>query len=375
MKRDKFYRNMFIILLTLVALSVIYQVRSLLTPVFSALLVAYILYPVIVAGSRIGIPKAIMVLFIFITFLGGLIYIGFTLIPSVKYEVKVLANPDQYRDEAQSRLVHIGKDISTQLEQFGLIKMKWEDQKIINGISGWIADQSTFLLRSIGEVARETGQFMMIFLFVLVFALVDGDKIYKSILSLIPNSFFEPGIFILKNTTDLLGYYLRGIVIENIILGVISFLMLMVLSFFSKLTFVLALAIAVIISITNVIRIIGPFIGAIIGILLVLISTTDFVAMTGILIVVVFVQFLDNVVILPLVMKEQVKIHPVFCVLSVLMGGILAGVLGMILAIPIIGSVSVIYRILSRELKKFNMDPEPMIKTAEARPTMVTIRQ
>ena len=356
MKRDKFYRNMFVTLLTLVVLSVIYQVRSLLTPVFSALLVAYILYPVVVAGSRIGIPKAIMVLIIFVTVLGGLIYIGFTLIPSVKYEVKVLANPEQYRDEAQSRLVHIGKDISAQLEKFGLIKMKWEDQKIINGMSGWIADQSTFLLRSIGEVARETGQFMMIFLFVLVFALVDGDKIYKSILSLIPNSFFEPGIFILKKTTDLLGYYLRGIVIENIILGIISFLMLMVLSFFSKLTFVLALAIAVIISITNVIRIIGPFIGAIIGILLVLISTTDFIAMTGILVIVIIVQFLDNVVILPLVMKEQVKIHPVFCVLSVLMGGILAGVLGMIVAIPVIGSVSVIYRILSLELKKFNMD-------------------
>ena len=374
MKSDKFYRNLFIILLTLVAFSVIYQVRRLLTPVFSALLVAYILYPVIVAASRIGIPKAITILFIFVTFLGGLIYIGFTLIPSIKHEVKILANPDQYRDEAQSRLVNIGKDISAQLEQLGLIKMKWEDQRIINGISEWIADQSTFLLRSIGEVAKETGQFMIIFLFVLVFALIDGDKFYKSILGLIPNAIFEPGIFILKKTTDLLGYYLRGIVIENIILGVVSFLMLLILSFFSKLTFILALAIAVIIGITNVIRIIGPFIGAIIGILLVLISTTDFVAMTGILAVVIFVQFLDNVVILPLVMKEQVKIHPVFCVLSVLMGGILAGVLGMILAIPIIGSIKVIYRILSLELKKFNMDPEPVIKAPDPRPKMVGIR-
>ena len=68
MKRDKFYRNIFIVLLTLVALSVIYQVRMLLTPVFSALLVAYIFYPVIVAASRIGIPKAITILFIFVTF-------------------------------------------------------------------------------------------------------------------------------------------------------------------------------------------------------------------------------------------------------------------------------------------------------------------
>ena len=366
MKRDKFYRNIFVILLVIFALIVIYQVRRLLSPVFSALLVAYILYPVIVAASRIGIPKAVTILFIFVTFLGGLAYIGFTLIPAIKHEVAVLANPDEYKDKAQSKLVQIGKDISTQLEEFGVIKMKWEDQKIINEMSEWIAEQSTFLLRSIGEVARETGQFMMIFFFVLVFALVDGDKFYKSILGLIPNSIFEPGIFILKKTTDLLGYYLRGIVIENIILGVISFGLLVTLSFLSSLTFILALVIALIIAITNVIRIIGPFIGAIIGILLVLISTTDFIAMLGILAVVIVVQFLDNVVILPLVMKEQVKIHPVFCVLSVLMGGMLAGVLGMILAIPVIGSVKVIYRILSVELKKFNMDPEPVIK--EPRP-------
>ena len=84
--------------------------------------------------------------------------------------------------------------------------------------------------------------------------------------------------------------------------------------------------------------------------------------MAGILAIVIIVQFLDNVVILPLVMKEQVKIHPVFSVLSVLMGGILAGVLGMILAIPIIGSIKVIYRIFSVELKKFNMEPEAVIE-------------
>lgn len=362
MKSDKLYRNIFVILLTIAVISVIYQVRLLLTPVFSALLVAYILYPILVAASRIGIPKGVTILFIFIAFLGGLIYIGSTLIPAIKHEVKVLAYPDLYKDEAQSKLVNVGKDMSSQLERLGLIKMKWEDQKIINEISEWIAEQSTFLLKSIGEVAKETGQFMMIFFFVLVFALLDGDKFYKSILAFIPNSIFEPGIFILRKTTDLLGYYLRGIVIENVILGFISFFLLVILSFFSSLTFVLALAIAVIIAITNVIRIVGPFIGAIIGILLVLISSADFVAMAGIITIVIIVQLLDNILILPIVMKEQVKIHPVFCVLGVIMGGILAGVLGMMLAIPFIGSIKGIYRILSVELKKFNMDPEPVIK-------------
>ena len=337
----------------------------LLSPVLSALLVAYILYPIIVAARRIGIPKAVSILVIFLSFVGSIGYIGSTLIPGIKHEVKVLSNPELYRDEAQSRLIKIGKDLTSQLEQFGLIEMKWNDEEIINQGSEWIAEQSTFLLKSVGEVAKETGQFLMIFFFVLVFALLDGEKFYKASVGLIPNSFFEPGIYILKKTTELLGHYLRGIVIENAILGITSFILLFIVSYFSPLSFTLVLVNSIIIAITNVIRIIGPIIAAVIGILLVLITSTDFFAMFGILTVVIIVQFLDNVLILPLVMKEQVKIHPVFCVLGVLMGGILAGVLGMILAIPVIGSIKVIHRILAVEMKKFNMEPETLRKARQ----------
>ena len=358
MKNDRFYRNLFILFLTLISLGIVYQVRMLLTPVLSALLVAYIFYPIIVAASRIGIPKVVTILIIFLSFLGSIVYVGSTLIPEIKHEVKVLSKPELYKDEAQSRLMNIGKDLSSQLGKLGIIEMQWNDEEIINVVSEWIAEQSTFLLRSIGEFATEAGQFLIIFFFVLVFALLDGDKFYKAFVAMIPNSFFEPGLFILKKTTDLLGYYLRGIVIENIILGIISVFLLSILSFFTSLSFVLVLVISIMIAITNVIRIIGPIIGAVTGILLVLITSTDFIVMLGILAIAIIVQLLDNVLILPLVMKEQVKIHPAFCVIGVLMGGILAGILGMILAIPVIGSLKVIYRILAIEMKKFNMEPE-----------------
>jgi predicted PurR-regulated permease PerM len=362
MKEDKFYRNLLVVIITIITISVIYQARSLLTSVFSALLVAYILYPIMNAASRIGIPRGMTILMIFVTIIGAIIYIGSTLIPAVKYEVTVLSNPDKYKEEAQSKLVEIGQKFSKQLQHFGIIQVEWKDEEIIQESSEWIAEQSTFLLKSFGGIATKTGQFLMIFFFVLVFGLLDGDRFYKTAVQLMPNSFFEPGVYILKKTTDLLGHYLRGLVVENLILGIVSFVLLLILSFFSKLPFVLALVIAMIIAITNVIRIIGPIIGAVVGILLVLITSTDFVAIGGILAIAIVVQLLDNVLILPLVMKEQVKIHPVWCVLGVLTGGILAGALGMMLAIPVIGSVKVIYRILSIEMKKFNMDPEPPVE-------------
>ncbi len=364
MKNNLFYRNLFVVIITIVTILVLYSSRALLAPVFSALIMAYILYPIILATSRIGIPRGLTISLIFFLILGGILYVGSTLIPAVKHEAAVLSNPEIYQVEAQSHLLNIGKDLSSQLEGFGLIKWEWKDEEILHSVSAWVAEQSTFLLKSLGGFAKETGQFLMIFFFVLVFALLDGDKCYRTTVQLIPNSVFEPGVYILKKTIDLLGHYLRGLVIENLILGVLCFAMLFALSFFSGLTFVLALVISLIIAITNVIRIIGPIIGAVIGVLLVLISSTDFVAIIGIIGVVIVIQVLDNVLILPLVMKEQVEIHPVFCVLGVLMGGIMAGVLGMIVAIPFIGSIKVIYRILAVEMKKFSMEPEPLAKTA-----------
>ena len=77
--------------------------------------------------------------------------------------------------------------------------------------------------------------------------------------------------------------------------------------------------------------------------------------MLGVAIVAIVTQILDNMLVLPLVMREQVQIHPVICLLGVLTGGIIGGVLGMILAIPAIGGIKVIWRVFTIEMKKFNL--------------------
>jgi predicted PurR-regulated permease PerM len=256
---------------------------------------------------------------------------------------------------------------STTLHQHNIIKQPLQPRQIIATLSSWIGvgllqpavQQWDTVFASIGSGVKDAIQFLIIALLILIFALLDGPKINKGAMQLIPNSIYEPGIFILRKTTDMFGYYLRGLVVENLIMGILSLVMLLVLCFISKLTFVMALVIALIIALTNVVRIIGPFVGAGVGVLLVLVTSTDPVAMIGIAIVVSIVQLADSFIILPLVMKDQVQIHPVFCVLGILVGGTTGGVMGMILAIPVMGGIKVIYRILSVEMKKFNMDPEP----------------
>ena len=81
---------------------------------------------------------------------------------------------------------------------------------------------------------------------------------------------------------------------------------------------------AALFAVTNIVRIVGPIFGAVVGVIVVLTSTTDLKAMFGVLVVAIVVQILDNIVVLPLVMEGQVNIHPVFSMVGVLAGGAIA---------------------------------------------------
>lgn len=54
-------------------------------------------------------------------------------------------------------------------------------------------------------------------------------------------------------------------------------------------------------------------------------------------------------------MKEEVDVHPVIGILSIPAGGMIAGVLGMIIAIPLAGAIKIIFNTSTVELKKFQV--------------------
>jgi predicted PurR-regulated permease PerM len=91
----------------------------------------------------------------------------------------------------------------------------------------------------------------------------------------------------------------------------------------------------------NVIPYLGPIIGATIGTVLGISSDLgmglyDNALNTAITVILVFViaNLLDNIVVQPLIYSKRVNAHPIEILLVILMAGSLAGIPGMILAIP-----------------------------------------
>ena len=130
-----------------------------------------------------------------------------------------------------------------------------------------------------------------------------------------------------KYTNKSFGGFISGKIIDSAIIGVICFVCMSVLGW------EYSLLISCIIGITNVIPFFGPFIGAIPSALL-LLMVTPIHALYFIIFVVLLQQF-DGNILGPKILGESTGLSSFWVLFSVLVGGGLFGVVGMIVAIPI----------------------------------------
>ncbi len=103
----------------------------------------------------------------------------------------------------------------------------------------------------------------------------------------------------------------------------------------------LAPLLALFIAVTNMIPYFGPYIGAVPSILLVLFYSP--IKAFWLLIYAVGVQILDNLIIGPKIMSEQVGISPLFVILGVTIGGTFGGILGMFIGVPIVATAKLVF--------------------------------
>ncbi|KLT65773.1 AI-2E family transporter [Pedobacter sp. BMA] len=104
-----------------------------------------------------------------------------------------------------------------------------------------------------------------------------------------------------------------------------------------------ALLIGVIFAMLNLIPYVGALIGNIIGVLLTLASSQEIAPVLYVLGVIALVQFLDNNILMPRIVGSKVKINALFAILGVFIGGTVAGVSGMFLALPVIAVLKIIF--------------------------------
>ena len=158
----------------------------------------------------------------------------------------------------------------------------------------------------------------------------------------IPQKFTGKVFRIINLTHENFGKFLAGKFIDSIIIGILCFIGVSIL----KIPY--ALLISVIVGITNIIPFFGPFMGAIPCIIMLLII--DHIKAVWFTIFIFVLQQIDANIIGPKVLGNTVGISGMWIMFSVIVGGGLFGVTGMILGVPVF---AVIYTIISEHIYSY----------------------
>lgn len=193
---------------------------------------------------------------------------------------------------------------------------------------------------------------IFIILFLTFYFLLEEDLVKKFFLILTPDDHIENTERVLHDSKILLVRYFHGVMLEIVIMMTLESVGLLVFGVPN------ALLIGFFGGLMNVIPYLGPLIGATLGILLVTLSELgvanyDSIFISILTVIAVFggANLIDNFILQPQIYSRNVKAHPVEVFLVIIIGGKLAGIVGMILAIPTYTIIKVIAREFAQRMK------------------------
>ena len=102
------------------------------------------------------------------------------------------------------------------------------------------------------------------------------------------------------------------------------------------------LLIGIFAGLANLVPYVGPIAGVVPAVIVSVLETGDVTKALMVIAGYVGLKLLDDVLVQPLVVSRGVNLHPLFVLLSILVGGNLFGILGMLLAVPCAGFVRVV---------------------------------
>ena len=152
--------------------------------------------------------------------------------------------------------------------------------------------------------------------------------------------------------------FIAGNLLDSVIVGVLCFLGMTVFNF------PYAMLVSVIIGVTNLIPIVGPFIGAVPGALIIL--TVDPVKTLYFLLFILVLQQIDGNIIKPRLFGNQIGLPSLWVLLAIVVGGGLFGIIGMLVGVPVFALLYTMLREgIENQLKKRQIKLDPVTGVPE----------
>lgn len=170
-------------------------------------------------------------------------------------------------------------------------------------------------------------------IFMSIYWLIATPKLHDFAMSLFPEENRRRAANVLHDMGRTMGGYVRGTVIDGIIIAILAYIGLSVIG----VQYVLVLA--VIQGFGELIPVVGPVVAAVPSVLVALTdSFQQALIVAGFILV---LQQFESYVLLPMIMRSQADVPPLLSLIAIASGAALGGLLGAIIAIPIAGALQI----------------------------------
>ncbi|WP_223375814.1 AI-2E family transporter [Schnuerera sp. xch1] len=317
--------------------------------VISAIL-AYIFNPVINYFEKYNIPRGLGILFLYILIIGIILVILISFIPRIGIELRgLLANLPIYFEQ----IINTFNDIYTTFINMGNIPPIFQgiEELLPEGISSLqdiVVNNIRKLFDGVGEVVNKVVSLILIPILTFYF-LRDKDEFVRRLYLTIPKRRRQDVKELLLEIDRSLSQFIRGRLILAFYVGIVTTIFLLVLDI------EFAILIGLVTGIADIIPYFGPLLGFLPAIIFGFLNST----MKGIWVAIIFIliQWVENNVLAPKIIGDSTGIHPITVLLSLIIGGGMFGVMGMVLSIPVVAVLKIILghfldRIRKRKLIK-----------------------
>ncbi|MBU5315343.1 AI-2E family transporter [Clostridium bornimense] len=306
-------------------------------PFIFGLIIAYILNPIMkLFEKKLKFTRVISILFTYLIVIGVIAITSVYLFPKLYYSIEDFIGRIPYMSIELQKWINefIKNDAVGNILESGILE--FNPQILIPKISEISAATLNMLLTSIVAFTNSFVKFLFGFL-VAIYILYDKEKIvylFKKVLFIVVKE--KRGIAICnvaRNLHKMIGTYLGIKAIDSLIIAFIALVGLNILGS----QYVLLLS--VIVGVTNMIPYFGPFIGILTGFVINVFSSP--ISAVIIAIFLLLLQQFDAWFLDPKLIGNKVGLSPLLVILAVTLGGGFYGIIGMILASPVMSVIKI----------------------------------
>ncbi len=333
-------RAVALIILMLLALT-IHRFRDVLPPLMIAFLLAFILSPIVgFVTDRLHLSRGLTTALVFLVLIAGMLGVV------VAAPVSAVSNVVRAVRETQFDVIRIITDLGASFErpvEIGDYSLDLSDvyQELSAMLTSFVASVAEGTLDVVFDLA--SGAFWLIIILIATFYLVkDADRFVEQLDNLAPPGYREDFVRVRQQTADVWNAFLRG----QLVMGLVMMIITTVICTAVGLPY--AVVMGLIAGVMEFIPNLGPILALIPAALVALFEGSIFLPLSNFWFAVlviglyIVIQQVEGNLILPRVMGSSLNLHPLVVLIGIIIGGSMAGILGMLLAAPVLATLRVL---------------------------------